>query len=210
MNRCESWTIKNAEHWRIYAFEQWFWKRLLRVSWTARKDIKPVNSKGNQPWIFIERIDAKAEAPILWLPDAKSWLTGKDPDTRKDWGQEEKEVTEGAMVGWHHRFNGQTPFLSELREIMKVRIPWRAAVHGVAKSQAWLNDNKQWCWWGYHSPQGECNTSTKGSLGGLQQCGLILNLWGTKSPECFSTPQNLSCLPNTLPLSHPRTIIMGI
>ena len=63
------------------------------------KEIKQVSPKGNQPWISIERIDAEAEVPILWLPDAKNWFTGKDPDAGKDWGQEEKEVTEDEMVG---------------------------------------------------------------------------------------------------------------
>ena len=70
------------------------------------KEIKPVNPKGTQPWIFIRRTDAEAEAPILWPPDAKSWLIGKDPDAGKDWGQEEKEATEDEMVGWHHQLNG--------------------------------------------------------------------------------------------------------
>ena len=70
------------------------------------KEIKPVNPKGNQPWIVIGRTDAEAEALILWSPDAKSWLTGKDPDAGKDWGQEEKGMTENEMVGWHHWHNG--------------------------------------------------------------------------------------------------------
>ena len=77
------------------------------------KEIKLVNPKGNQPWIFIGRTDAEAEAPILWPHDAKSPLTGKDPDAEKDWGQGEKGAREGEMVGWHHRLNGhkfeQTP-----------------------------------------------------------------------------------------------------
>ena len=67
--------------------------------------IKPVNPKGNQPWIFIGRTDAEAEAPILWLPDVKSWLIGKYPDAEKDWGQEEKGTTEDERAGWHHQFN---------------------------------------------------------------------------------------------------------
>ena len=73
---CESWTIQKAEHQWIYAFKLWCWKRLLRVPWTVRRSnqIKP---KGNQPWIFIGRTDAEAEAPILWSPDAKNWLSGK-------------------------------------------------------------------------------------------------------------------------------------
>ena len=69
------------------------------------KEIKQVNPKGNQPWKFIRRTDAEAEAPILW-PDAKSQLIGKDPDAGKDWKQEVKRVTEGEMFGWHHWLNG--------------------------------------------------------------------------------------------------------
>ena len=68
------------------------------------KEIKPVNCKGNQSWIFIGRTDA--EAPILWPPDAKNWITGKDPDAVNDWGQEEKGTMEDEMVGWHHWLNG--------------------------------------------------------------------------------------------------------
>ena len=71
------------------------------------KEIKPVNLKGNQPWIFTGRIDAEADAPILWPRDAKTWLIGKDPDTEKDWGQEEKGVTENEMVGGHQQLNGE-------------------------------------------------------------------------------------------------------
>ena len=70
------------------------------------KEIKKVNPKGNQPWIFIERTDAEAEAPILWPPNAKSWLTGKDPDAGKDWGQEEKGETEDEMIGCRQWLNG--------------------------------------------------------------------------------------------------------
>ena len=70
------------------------------------KEIQPVNSKGNQPWILTERTDVEAEALALLTPDVKSQLTGKDPDAGKDWGQEEKGVTEDEMVGWHHRLNG--------------------------------------------------------------------------------------------------------
>ena len=70
------------------------------------KEIKPVNPKENQLWIFIERTGAEAEAPVLWPPDAKSWLIGKDPDAGRDWGQEEKGMTEDEMVGWHHRLDG--------------------------------------------------------------------------------------------------------
>ena len=67
--------------------------------------IRPVHPKGDHSWVFIGRTDVEAETPVLWPPDAKSWLIGKDPDARKDWGQEEKGTTEDEMVGWHHRIN---------------------------------------------------------------------------------------------------------
>ena len=94
------------------------------------KEGKPVNPKGNQPWIFIGRTDAEAEAPLLWPPDPKNWLIGKDPDAGTDWRQEEKGTTEDKM----------DMSLGKLREIVKDRDAWRAAVHGVPKSRAWLND----------------------------------------------------------------------
>ena len=70
------------------------------------KETQPVTPKGNQSWMFIERTDAEAEAPILWPPDAKNWVIWKDLDAGKDWGQVEKGTTEDEMVGWHHRHNG--------------------------------------------------------------------------------------------------------
>ena len=71
-----------------------------------QKVVKPVHPKGNQPWMLIGRTDAEAEAPILWPPDAKSWLIWKDSDAGRDWGQEEKGTTEGEMAGWHHQLDG--------------------------------------------------------------------------------------------------------
>ena len=70
------------------------------------KEIKSVHPKGDQSWIFIRRTDAEAETPILWPPDGKNWFIGRDPDAGKDWTQEEKEMTENEMVGWHHWLNG--------------------------------------------------------------------------------------------------------
>ena len=70
------------------------------------KEIQPVHSKGDQPWDFFGRNDAKAETPVLWLPHVKSWLIGKDSDAGRDWGQEEKGTTEDEMAGWHHWFDG--------------------------------------------------------------------------------------------------------
>ena len=95
--RCESWTIKEAECWRIDTFELWCWRRLL--SPLDCKEIQPVPPKGNQPWIFIVGTDAVAETPILWPPDTKNWLIGKDPDAGKDWKQEDKRDDRG-QGGW--------------------------------------------------------------------------------------------------------------
>ena len=97
---CESWTIKKSEHHRNDTFKLVLEKIL--ESPLDNKEIKSVNPKGNQPWIFIGRTDAEAEAPILWPPDVKSWFIGKYPDAGKYWGQEEKKVTEDEMIGWHH------------------------------------------------------------------------------------------------------------
>ena len=95
--RCESWTIKKAEHLRIDTFELWCWRRLLRVPWTA-KEIQAVHPNGTQSWIVIGRTDVEAETPILWPHDTKNWLIGKAPDAGKDWGQDEKGITEDEMV----------------------------------------------------------------------------------------------------------------
>ena len=93
MYRCESWTIKKAEHWKMDASELWCWRRLLRVPLEC-KEFKPINPKGNQLWIFIGRTVAEAKAPVLWPPDAKSRLTGKDPDPGKDWRQKREAEDE--------------------------------------------------------------------------------------------------------------------
>ena len=106
----EGWVPKN------WTFETVMLEKTLESPLDS-KEIQPVNPKGNQPWIFIERTDAKVEAPVLWPPDVKSRLIGKDPDARKDWGQAEKGATEDEMIGWHYWLNGhefeQTPGDSE-------------------------------------------------------------------------------------------------
>ena len=91
----------------------------------------------DQPWVFFGRNDAKAETPVLWPPYAKSWLIGKDSDAGRDWRQEEKGTTEDEMAGWHHWLDGHE---SEIRELVMDREAWRAAIHGVAKSQTWLTE----------------------------------------------------------------------
>ena len=104
MHGCESLTIK-AEHQRTYVFELWYWRRVLRVLWTARKSNQSI-LKEIKPWIYTGGTDAEAEVPILWPPDVNSWLIRKDPDVGKVWRQEEKGTTEDEMVGWHHWLNG--------------------------------------------------------------------------------------------------------
>ena len=135
----ESWTIKKADH-RIDAFELWCWRTL--ESPLDCKEIKPVNRKGNQSWIFIGRTDAETEAPILWPPDANSWLTGKVPDAKKDWGQEEKGVTENEMFGRHHRLNGheveQTLGDSGGQRSLAYCSPWGRK---ESNTTYWLNNN---------------------------------------------------------------------
>ena len=123
-----------AERQRMDAFELWCWRRLL--SPLDSKEVQPVNRRGNQPWIFIGRTET--EAPILWLSDVKSQVSGKDPDAGKDWAQEEKGTTEDEMVGWHHRLIDMS--LGRLRELVMEREALQAAVHGVTKSRTWLSD----------------------------------------------------------------------
>ena len=98
-------TIKKPEHWRIDAFELWYWRKILESPLDS-KEIQPVHPKGNQYLIFIGRTDIEAETAILWPPDAKNWLIGKDPDAGKDWRWEEKGTTEDEMVRWHYRRDG--------------------------------------------------------------------------------------------------------
>ena len=95
----ESWAPKNWCFWTVVL------EKTLESAWDS-KESQPVYPKGDQSWVFIGRTDVEAETPILWPRDAKSWLTCKDPDAGKNWGQEEKGTTEDEMVRWHHRLNG--------------------------------------------------------------------------------------------------------
>ena len=130
MYGCESWTIKKAELRRIYAFELWCWRRLLRVPSTARRSNQSI----------IGRTDVEASTPVVWPPDMKSWLIWKDPDGGKDWGQEEKRTTEDGMVGWHHRVNGHgfgwTPGVGDGQGGLAC---WGSWVRKESNTTEWLN-----------------------------------------------------------------------
>ena len=99
VNHKESWALNNWCSWTVVL------EKTLESPLDC-KEIQLVHPKENQSWMFIGRTDAEAEVPILWPPDGKNWLIGKDPDAGKDWRQEEKGTTENVMVGWHHRLDG--------------------------------------------------------------------------------------------------------
>ena len=124
----ESWALKNWCFWTVVL------ERTLESPWDC-KEIQPVHSKGDQPWVFFGRNDAKAETPVLWPPHKKSWLTGKDPDAGRDWGQEEKGTTEDEMAGWHHRPDGH-------------EIEWTLGVvdgqGGLACCNSWVAKSRTW------------------------------------------------------------------
>ena len=143
MYGCESWTIKKAEHRGIDVFELWYWWRLLRVPWTAWRS-NPVHPKEDQSWVFIGRTDVEAETPILWPPDAKSWLIWKDPDAGEDSGRRRRgrqrmrrldSITHSMDMG-----------LGKPQQLVMDREAWRAVVHGVAKSQTQLRDWTELNW----------------------------------------------------------------
>ena len=143
----ESWTLKN---W-------WFWTVVLEKTLESPldcKEIQPVHPKGDQPWVFIGRTDVEAETSILWPPDAKSWLIWKDPNTRKDWGQEEKETTGDEMVGWHHRLDGHgfgwTPGVGDGQGGLACCSPWGRKESDTTErliwsDLSWLVLANAWC-----------------------------------------------------------------
>ena len=133
----ESWVPKN-----------WcFWTVVLEKSLENPldcKEIQPVHPKGNQSWIFFGRTNAKAEAPILWPPDAKNWLIGKDPDAGKDWWREEKGTTEDEMVGWHHWLDGhefkQAPGVGDAQGNLVCCSPWGLKESDTTEQLNWIEE----------------------------------------------------------------------
>ena len=145
------------------------------------KEIKPVHPKGNQSWIFIRRTDAEAEAPILWPPDLKCQLIGKDLDAGKDWGQEEKGMTEDEMVGWHHWLNRFEPALGD----GEGKGSLACYSHGVAELDTTeeLNNKNKYCdtcgtwWWiGYARERGSQAVLSRFLSSGSQKKALFLSL----------------------------------
>ena len=127
--QCDVISIVSVLYMRIST--ESFWIVLLEKTLESpldSKEIKPVNPKGNQPSVFTGMTNAEAETPILWPPEAKNWLIRKDPNAGKDWGQEEKGMTEDEMAGWHHWLNGhefeQTQGNSEGQGILVCCSPW--------------------------------------------------------------------------------------
>ena len=137
------WELDNKKGW---VPKNWcLWTVVLEKTLESplnNREIKLVNPKGNQPWIFIGSTDAEAESPILWPPDVKSQLIGKDPDARKDRRQEEEGTTEDEMVRWHHQLNGhqfeQTPGDGEGQRSLVCCSPWG---HKESDMTEWLNNN---------------------------------------------------------------------
>ena len=126
----EGWTPKNW-HFRIVVLEK-------ALESPLDSKIKPINPRGNQPWMFIGRTDAEAEAPVLWPPDGKSQHIGKDPDAGKDWRQKEKGTQ---RKEWFSSITDPMDTnLSTLRETAEDRGAWRATVHGVAETWTWLSN----------------------------------------------------------------------
>ena len=160
------WELDYEESW---APKNWcFWTVVLEKTLESPLDckglqwIQPVHPKGDQSWVFIGRTDAEAEAPILWPPDAKSWLIWKDHDAGKDWRQEEKVPTEDEMVGWHHWLNGH-------------EFGWTLGIGdgqgGLACCCSWdrkESDTTEWLNWT------ELNLALV-LMGGMNQCNLFLN-----------------------------------
>ena len=142
------WELDKKKGW---APKNWcFWTVVLEKTLESpldSKEMKPVNPKRNQPWIFIGRTDTEAETLILWPPDAKNWLIGNDPDVGKDWRQEEKGTTEDEMAGWHHQLSGhefeQAPGVGDGQGSLACYSPW--GLRSWTRLSKWTELN--WTFW---------------------------------------------------------------
>ena len=189
-------------------------EKTLEILWDC-KEIQPVHPKGNQSWIFIGRTDAEPKTPILWPPDAKNWLTRKDPDAGKDWRWEEKGTTEDEMVGWHHRLDGHefgwTPGVGDGQGSLKCCSPWGHRKSDMAERLNWteliwfqklilkLKVTSYWKWAGKESA---CNTGDTGDVGLIPGSG--------RSPgEGNGNPPQYSCLGNLLDRGAWRATVQG-
>ena len=134
-----SWTIKKAEHWRNDAFNS-FWRRLLRVPWTARRSNQSILNEINSEY-SLEGLMLKLKFLILWSPYVKSLLTEKEPDAGNNWGQEEKRTTEDKVVEWCHQFNGHE--LGQTQRWLRDQEVWCAAINGFTELDmtCWLNNS---------------------------------------------------------------------
>ena len=143
----ESWVPKNWCFWTVM---------LEKTLESPLEEIKPVNPKANKSWIFIEKTDAEAEAPIRWLTDAKSQFIRKDPDAGRDWGQEEKGTTEDEMAGWHHRLDGHefewTPGVGDGQGGLACWDSWsrQRVGHDWATELNWTSSNLKESWLQLH------------------------------------------------------------
>ena len=150
MYGCESWTIKKAEHRRTDAFELCCWRRLLRVLWTVRRSNQSILKEISPEYSLEVRIFIGTETPMLWPPDVKNWLTGKDLDAGKDWRKEEKGTTEDEMVGWHHDWMDMN--LSKLQELVMDREAW--SPRGCRVRHNWMTELTEEMLFMYHKCQG--------------------------------------------------------
>ena len=169
--------------------------KTLENLWDS-KEIKPVSPKENQPWIVRGRTDVESEAPILWPPDTKSLLIGKDPYARKDLGQEKKGAIGQEMILWHHWLIDM--ILSKLWETVKYREAWHAAVHEVTKSQTWLSNwtitKSLLCPWNFPGKTTGVGSHslfqgvfpTQGLNPGLLHCSRFFTLWATREAPITS------------------------
>ena len=148
------WKLDHKEGW---APKNWYFQIVVLEKTLENpldsKEIKPVNPKGNEPWIFIGRTDTEADGPILWPSDVKSWHIGKDPDAGKDWKWTEKGMTEDEMV--RCIIDSMATTLNKPREIVEDRGGWSAAVPEVAKSWTWLGNWRTTANWWQNSLPGQ-------------------------------------------------------